>query len=206
MSWWRGNRWWLLVLPLSVVAMLGASAYRVQTFWWDSGLHHAAATASSARFVHVVDDFDDSLGPTRRSYDVRLDGVTKLDALPEGLTSDITSVPSDVTAWRVDLSWRSPPNQDLNACHVLLVDASGARYGGDLTDPLGQIHQCVPEDTPGPRSPLLRGERRGQVAPGTERPEEWRTHPIVLVSDGVRPRAAWVTFVPPDYVVLPVPR
>jgi hypothetical protein len=205
-SWWRANRWWLLVLPVAVVVMLGASAYRVQTFWWESGLHRAAATAESGRFVHVKDDFEDSLGPTRRSYDVRLDAVTEIDTLPQRSRSDPTSVPDGVTAWRVDLTWRARPDQDLNACRVLLVDASGARYGGDLTDPLRQIHLCVPEDTPGPRSPLSKGDRRGQAAPGTERPEEWRTHPIVLVREGARPRAAWVTFFPPDYVVLPVPR
>ena len=206
MSFLRANRWWLPVVPIALVAMLAASSYRVKTFWWESGLHHEAATASVGRYVHVVDDFGDQLGPTRRTYDVRADGIEQLDTIPTDYGSDTGPVPAGVTAWRVDLAWRAKPDQDLQGCRVLLVDADGARYGGDENDPLQQVYPCVPEDRPGPSSPLVKGDVRGKVEPGKDRPAEWRTHPIVLARKGVTPRAVWITFSAPDYVVLPLPR
>jgi hypothetical protein len=206
MSWGRRNRWWLVLLPVALVVLVAGSSYRVKTFWWDSGFHHVSATARPGSFLHVVQHFEDQLGPTRRTFDVRLDGVGKVAALPPaGSSSDPAPVPAGATAWRVELSWRAAPDQDLDACRVALVDASGARYGGDIEDPLGQVHQCVPDETPGPRSPLGRGAKRGQVPPGeSPRPETWRTKVVVLLPTGTRPDRAWVTFGHPDYVVLPV--
>ena len=75
-----------------------------------------------------------------------------------------------------------------------------------LSDPLGQIYRCVPEETPGPQSPLGKGDRRGVVDPESERPSEWVTHTTVLVPARVQPRKAWISFFPPDYVSLTLPR
>jgi hypothetical protein len=205
-SWRRRNRWWLVLLPVALVVLVAGSSYRVKTFWWDSGYHHVSATAEPGKFVHVVQRFHDQIGPTRRTFDVRLDRAGKVDSLPQESSSDeVSPVPQGATAWRVDLSWRAAPDQDLSGCQVALMDASGAQYGAGLSDPLGQVYPCVPEDAPGPSTPLGRGAKRGQVPTDTQpRPERWASKVVVLMPSGVRPTAARVVFDHPDYVVLPV--
>jgi hypothetical protein len=206
MSWLRANRWWLPLVPLGLVAMLAGSGYRVQTFWWESGLHRESASAPAGQYAQASQDFEDALGPTRRTFAVRVANVTEVDRIPGGAGEDERAVPKGVTAYQVNLGFRAEPDQDLNGCQVTLLDERGHRYGGDTTDPLGQVYRCVPEDTPGAASPLLKGDRRGVVDPDAVRPEEWVTHTVVLVPDDVTPTKVWISFAPPDYVSLPLPR
>ena len=206
MTWLRTNRWWLLLVPIGLVVMLVGSAYRVQTFWWESGLHRETASGSSGQYARVSQRFEDALGPTRRTFEVRVASLTEVDEIPDATRSEPRAVPDGVTAYQVNLGFRADPSQDLNGCRVMLLDKRGHRYGGDLTDPLGQVYRCVPEDTPGARSPILKGDRRGVVDPDARRPEEWVTHTIVLVPEHVTPTKAWVTFGPPDFVSLSLPR
>jgi hypothetical protein len=205
MRWLRSNRWWLVVLPLALALMLGASAYRVRTFWWESGLHREAAVSRPGDFVRVVDDFDDALGPTRRTYEVRAERLEKLPEIPQDF-GDPEPLPADTVAYRVPLDFRAAPDQDLNYCKVVLVDDAGRRFGGDTSDVLDQVNLCLPEGHGGPETPLLKGSKRGVVPPGEERPESWSVEPIVLVPEGARPTSVWVSFSPPEYVRLPLPR
>ena len=204
--WLRRNRWWLPLVPLGLVVMLAGSGYRVQTFWWESGLHRETASASAGRYAQVSQEFEDALGPTRRTFAVRVVSLVEVDEIPVKSETETRDVPEGVDAYQVNLRFRADPDQDLNGCKVMLLDERGHRYGGDDTDPLGQIYRCVPEETPGARSPLLKGDRRGVVDPATERPGEWVTHTIVLVPDGVTPAKVWISFFPPDYVSLTLPR
>lgn len=205
-SWLRRNRWWLLLVPVGLLVMLGGSAYRVQTFWWESGLHREVGSAPAGQYAEVDQPFEDSLGPTRRRFAVRFASLVEVDEIPVQSESETQPVPDDLDAYQVNLAFRAAPDQDLNGCKVMLLDERGHRYGGDDTDPLGQIYRCVPEDTPGPASPLLKGDRRGVVDPDAERPGEWVTHTVVLVPEGVTPARAWISFFAPDYVSLTLPR
>lgn len=205
-SWLRRNRWWLPLVPLGLVVMLAGSGYRVQTFWWESGLHREAGSASAGRYAEVSQEFEDALGPTRRTFDARVASLVEVDEIPVQYETEKQAVPDDLDAYQVNLAFRAAPDQDLNGCKVMLLDDRGHRYGGDDTDPLGQIHRCVPEDTPGPTSPLVKGDRRGVVNAEAERPAEWVTHTVVLVPEGVTPSKAWISFFPPDYVSLTLPR
>lgn len=205
-SWLLRNRWWLALLPLGLVVMLAGSAYRVQTFWWESGLHREVSSASAGRYAEVSQEFEDALGPTRRTFTVRVASLVEVEEIPVQYETEMQTVPDDLDAYQVNLAFRAEPDQDLNGCKVMLLDGRGHRYGGDDTDPLGQIYRCVPQDTPGPNSPLIKGDRRGVVDPEAERPGEWVTHTIVLVPDGVTPRRAWISFFAPDYVSLTLPR
>ncbi len=205
-SWWHTNRWWLLIVPVGLLVMLAGSGYRVQTFWWESGLHREVASATPGRYARVSQDFEDSLGPTRRRFQVRVTGVDEVDAIPVRSETELRSPPKDVTAYRVGLAFRAAPDQDLNGCRVMLLDERGDRYGGDQIDPLGQLYLCVPADTPGPKSPLLKGDRRGIVDPAVVRPKEWVTSTIVLAPRDVVPTRVWISFGAPDYVSLDLSR
>lgn len=206
MSWWRTNRWWLPLVPIGLVVMVIGSGYRVQTFWWESGLHRETASASPGRYARVSQEFEDALGPTRRSFDVRVVSLVEVEEIPVRSETEQADVPDGLEAFQVNLGFRADPDQDLNGCRVMLLDERGHRYGGDLTDPLGQVYRCVPEDTPGPASPLGEGSRRGVVDPEAERPREWVTHTVVLVPEDVAPTKVWIAFFAPDYVSLELPR
>ena len=204
--WLHRNRWWLPLVPIGLVVMLAGSGYRVQTFWWESGLHREAGSAQAGEYARVSQEFEDALGPTRRTFSVRVASLVEVDEIPVRFESETRAVPKGVDAYQVNLAFRAAPDQDLNGCRVMLLDERGHRYGGDDTDPLGQVYRCVPEDTPGPKIPVLKGDRRGEVDPEAERPDEWVTHTVVLVAQGVQPTKVWIAFLPPDYVSLSLPR
>lgn len=204
-SWWRMNRWWLLVLPVAVAVASLASAYRVKPFWYEDGLHHALATAEPGRPVRVVDGFRDTGGETTRTFDVELEALVPVEQV-RSPTRDTVGVPPGVTAYQVRLAFSAAPDQELNFCHVALIDSEGNRYGGDVPDPLGQDNPCLPKGHEGPDPAILRGQQRGVVPPGHERPETWTVTPVVLVAKDVRITDALVWFDLPDYARLPAPR
>lgn len=205
-SWWWANRWWLVLLPVAMTVMLVGSGYRVQTFWWESGLHRETASATAGEFARVSQAFEDSLGPTRRTFQVRVTGLDEVDEITLANESKPRSVPEGVRPYQVTLAFRAAADQDLNGCRVMLLDERGRRFGGDVSGPLGQVYGCVPADTPGPHSPLLKGDRRGAVDPDAPRPEEWTTRSTVLVPEGATPSRVWITFGAPDYVSLKLSR
>ena len=207
MSWARSNRWWLVALPVAVLLAVAASSYRVRTFWYEQGFHHRAATAKPGAYLRVVEGFEDGVGKTTRTFRVRVTGLTELTTVPDGVEPAGKPTPKGATAYRVDLELTADPDQDLNACRVVLVDENGRKYGGSDTDLLGQVNLCVPDETPGPRTPLLKGDERGRLAEGQDpRPESWSIGPVVLVRKGADIRSVQISFTPPDYVDLPLPR
>jgi hypothetical protein len=206
-GWLRANRWWLLVLPVALVLAAAASSYRVRTFWYDDGFHHRTATAKPGGFVRVVNHFEDGVGKTERTFRVRASGLTELNQVPDSLEETGKPVPRGTTAYGVDLELEAAPDQDLNYCRVVLVDRDGRKFGGLDTDLFGQANMCVPEDTPGPNTPLSKGEKRGVLEEGEDpRPPSWSVEPVVLVPRGADIREVRISFTPPEYVGLPLPR
>lgn len=203
-GWWRRNRWWLVALPVAIVLMVVASGYRVQTWWWDSGLHDRVGHAEAGKWVRVTLPFKDAVGETTRTFEVRALGVRPAARIPSGGLAE-RDVPPGVTAHAVELEFRADPGQDLNYCFVRLVDADGVRYGGSSPDAMRQSNLCLPEDTPGPAKPLAEGQQRGVVKPGEERPRTWTVRPLVLMAAGESPREVWLSFENPRYVVLELP-
>lgn len=206
MSWLHRNRWWLPLVVIGLVVMLAGAGYRVQTFWWESGLHRETGPAPAGEYAQVSQKYQDALGQGLRTFAVRVVSLEQVAEIPVRSEIEKGSVPEDLDAYQLDLAFRADPDQDLNGCRVMLLDAQGHRYGGDDSDPLGQVYKCVPEDTPGPPTPLFKGDRRGVVNPDARRPDEWVTHTVVLVPEGVTPTKAWISFFPPDYVSLTLPR
>lgn len=208
MTWHRRNRWWLLVLPLALVASVGANGYYVRDFWWEAGYHDQTHVSEPGDFVRVRQPFEDALGTTTRTFRARLAGLDTVATFDERNGDQGREVPEGMVAYRVLLEIEAAPDQDLNYCNVALVDEDGNVYGDDTFDPVDQqLNKCVPADRPGPEPVLDKTGRRGVRAAGTEpRPGSWSVAPVVLARQGVRITAARLTWLPNDYVTLRLKR
>jgi hypothetical protein len=204
MTWLRRNRWWLLLVPLCLVLMLGASAYRVRTTWYYTHLHRVEGSARAGEAVTVTDDYDDAYGATSRTFTVRLEKLRTQDRLYgfDGPDSGDPPVPGQ-QAVAARLAWSARPDQSLTLCHVDLVDDQGRRY----ETPAGsyQSDLCVPEGHVGPEQARSKAEPRGYVVPGAERPEQWRTVVVFQVPEGIQVSKVLVWWSHPYYVELAVP-
>jgi len=197
-GWWRDNRWWLPALPVSLAALMAASAYNVKTFWYEGGLHDRVASAERGEFVSATERYDDPVGATSRTFRVRLDRLRTVGWYP--FEDEPGPPPDGVDAIRAYLDWEARPDQVLAFCTVSLVDEEGRRYDS----PGGDASSCVPEDRPGPTDPFSADGERGLVAPGHERPEAWSTAPVFLVPEGRRITRVLVWWRYPHYVELSV--
>jgi hypothetical protein len=200
-GWWRENRVWLPGVPLALAALLAASSYNVREHWYDRGLRHELAVASPGEQVEVTDDYDDALGPTSRTFSVRLDRVREAATYPFDLGDG--PPPPGTHVVEAVLDWAAEPDQVLSGCTVAVVDSDGRRY--ERVDSFTQGNMCVPFGHEGPSAPGLEGDVRGTVEPGTARPPTWTTRSSFVVPDGVRVTRVLVWWERPDYVALPVP-
>jgi hypothetical protein len=201
-GWWRENRWWLPALPVAVAAMVVASGYLLQDYWWDTGLHHETAVADQGKAVSVTQDYSDYLGSTRRTYEVKLTGLVQADEV----TTDVAAGPQPPGAGQqalvAHLDWKAAPDQSLRGCRVALVDSDGRRY-----EIVGQapVDSCTPAGRGGPDVAAIEGEKRGTIPDDEDpRPPTWSTEPVFLVPDGVKIRQVLVWWMTPDYVRLNV--
>jgi hypothetical protein len=199
-SWLRRNRWGLLALPVTAALAVGANAQRLQDYWWDKDLRHAAATGGQGEWVTWSDDFSDALGPGTRTFRVKVTSTGSPVSLDE--EADL-KLPSELVGLRVMMDFEATPDQVLFGCRLALLDDNGNRYVyvptvNGLTQ---DMWPCLPEDTPGPQPSITAGEPR-TVLFGEERPPHWTTRPVVVV-----PRTATITEVllwweQPDYLAV----
>jgi hypothetical protein len=184
-AWLRRNRWGLIALPVTAALAVGANAQRLQDYWWDTDLRHAAATGDRDQWVTWTGSFSDATGDSTRSFRVK---VTATDPPDRDEVADL-ELPSDLTGARVTMDFEAAPDQVLFGCRLALLDADGNRYlYRPIVNHLTQnIWPCVPEDHPGPAPSITAGEPR-TVLPGEERPPTWTTRPIVVI-----PRNAKIT-------------
>lgn len=200
-GWWRENRLWLPALPLALAALVVASSYNLKTFWFEEGLHDEVASAGPGEVASATLEFEDALGPTDRTFRVRLDGLRTGGSYPTNDLEGSRATPEGVDAVIADLDWEAEPDQVLRGCTVTLVDSDGRRYL--VPETLVQSNLCVPEEHPGPQAPLLEGQERG-VPEGEERPPTWSTAPVFLVPEGRRITRVLVSWERPRYVALSV--
>ncbi|HEX7738198.1 MAG TPA: hypothetical protein VF426_00970 [Marmoricola sp.] len=193
-GWWRVNRWWLVVLPIALVAMLAASSYRLKTMWWDSGYHHEIASAGVGRWAHVDESYATFTQRIHHRYRVRADGLSTTDSIPQD--SGDLPVPAGVTAYLVHLSFEAATDQDMAYCEVMLVGSDGTVYGGNVDDQINQSDLCLPVAEPDPET--------GITPTDVPRGRTWTVDPIVLAPSSARIRAVRVTYGKPRYVTLAV--
>jgi hypothetical protein len=184
-AWLRRNRWGLIALPITAVLAVGANAQRLQDYWWDADLRHAAATGDLDQWVTWTGSFSDATGESTRSFRVK---VTATDPPDRGEVAKL-KLPSELTGIRVTMDFEAAPDQVLFGCRMALLDTDGNRYlYRPIVNGLSQnIWPCVPEGHPGPAPSITAGEPR-TVLPGEQRPPNWTTQPVVVV-----PRTAQIT-------------
>ncbi len=81
-NWLRANRWWILALPFALALMLAASAYRVNTFWWENSFHDETGRAEPGKPLEAVNHFKDGVGETTRTFSVTFTGLSEVDEIP----------------------------------------------------------------------------------------------------------------------------
>jgi hypothetical protein len=202
-SWLRRNRWGLLALPLTAALAVGANAQRLQDYWWDKDLRHAAATGDQGEWVSWTDSFTDAVGDGTRTFRVKVTSSEPRAAVDyEGEHIDL-DLPSDLTAYQLTMAFEAEPDQVLFGCRLALLDDNGNRYSylAKVNKLMQDIWPCLPGDHPGPSPSITAGEPRA-VMPGEERPPQWTTQAVVVV-----PRTATITQVllwweQPDYLAV----
>jgi hypothetical protein len=199
-GWWRGNRWWVPALPLSLAAMAASSGYLLHDYWWVKEPRHEIASADQGHYLRVTDAYSDYVGTATHTFEVRLASVVETDQVTLDSFDGPGPTPAGDQALRVYLDWKADPDESMRGCTVALVDSEGRRYeklDRNIED------QCVPFPRGGPALPVVEGQDR-EVPEGEDRPPTWSTSPEFLVPDGVRITEVLVWWKLPHYVRLDV--
>ena len=180
----RRNRKALLLLPVAVIAAVLASSSRIDDYWWSKGLHDAAE-ANSSGVVHFSDEYDDGYLSYPIAADIALQTVEPVTTIESHLGKpEPVKVPEGAMVWRVGLRIKADPDVVLIGCQVAILDDKGTRYDAESRqfDSLGSrpIHQCVPDETPGPRA-KIGSTAAPKVAEGeSPRPRDYDTVTYVV--------------------------
>ncbi len=199
-SWWQENRLWLAVLPLCLAAAAAASSYNVERLWYRQGLHHEVAHAEQNRWLEVHQPYEDAVGRTSRTFEVRLRGTDPTALWPYELDGPRTP-PEGVDAVVAYLDWSALPDQQLVGCYLALEDDDGRRYETTVAD---SSDLCTPDERPGPSFPDRDADQRPAVPAEEARPRVWSTAPVFLVPKGRRITGLLMSWGTPDYVRISV--
>jgi hypothetical protein len=200
----RRNRWGLLALPVAAVLAVGVNSQRLQDYWWDRDLRHAAATGGQNEWVTWSDSFSDATGEATRTFRVKVTGAEPTDIAEAASEPEELELPSDVTGMRIEMEFEAAPDQVLFGCRLALLDDDGNRYvyrpglGGVMQD----SWPCVPGDHPGPQPSINAGEPRKVLLAGGERPPQWRTRPVVVVPRNAKITQVLLWWEQPDYLAV----
>ena len=196
MSWWRRNRWGLiLMLPVLALALATAS-FRLVTLY----LPWFASTGTHVEDAVTV--------PTDSSFVVYPDGeeytatFTPLSLVPVasapdeaylGDGSDLWAAPG-ARLWRLSTRVEADPSMSLVECRLSLLGPDGTRYMAGLAQTTSEgvavvpslgAGSCVPAGAPGPYSDL-----EGRVQPvgeGEDRPATYTLDTYISVPTAVVP-------------------
>lgn len=196
MSWWRMNRWGLILMLPVLVAALAAGSFRLVTLylpWFASTGTHvegAVTVTTDSSFVVYPDGGDHTATLTP------LDIVPVSSAPDEaylGDGSDLLAAPG-ARLWRLTTQVEADPAMSLVECRISLLGPDGTHYvaglaqttsDGSVVVPSVSAGSCVPAATPGPYADL-----EGQVQPvveGEERPATYTIDTYVAVPSAVIP-------------------
>lgn len=206
-TWWRRNRWALVVLPLVLPVALVASSDLVKPYWFEKGFHDG--TVSTTDTVRLVNDYDDGHLRYRGTGRVKLTGWSsfsraELSAGEPELASSVR-LPDGTRAWGLGLQFRAKPTQVLWGCNIGVVGDDGRLYpfdNGSVQSSIvpTNIYGCDPDDAPGP-SPKLGSTKLSY--PATPRPATWKKYAFGVLPLGVKPRSVRIWWNLPRYFEIP---
>ena len=206
-SWLRRNRVGLVLLPIALVAALAGNAERLQTLWWEEGLH-APQRPDSSGVVSFVDAYDDGHHAWPIRPRLSLVSVARVDSLPgsDGRPRPVT-LPTGAVLHKVTLHVEADPNMILTGCTLALADAGGTRwetgsraFDVDASEPFSP---CTPDDRPGPG--WLPKDEQPVVEAAEVRPASYDVASYVVTPADARPREVWVWWDEPRFAALPIP-
>lgn len=185
-AWWRRNRWWLVVMPVTMLLMLGASSFRIREYWWDTDYRSPIAVADEGEWLRMNDTAAEFGGTgTKRDFRVRLLAVERTDEARLGDTSQ--PLPDGVAAWSFDFEIDPTDPEQFLGCSLVLVDADGRRYGG----PGGPTRPTPCADV---------SAIEGPDGSGT-----FVSRSYGVVPEGTEITQAWLTFETPKYLAFRLP-
>ncbi len=201
-TWLRRNRLWLILLPALLLLAMAASSFRLTALYlpwsWSHPIVAHGPTGTLSEEFMAID------GSThRRDVTVTVHAVQPVSRLGDDAAA------AGGQLWRLDLTFAAPPDQIVDLCSVLLVDAVGNRYDSeragkvaapDATWWWSERVACVPEDAPGPKDSIL-----GIEESPVPRPESWPVTAGVVLPAGVEPVGVVVRWHEPTYLQLDVP-
>lgn len=200
MSWWRVNRWGLLlVLPL-LAAALAAGSFRLVTLylpWFASpGTHVEGAVTVTTGSSFVVYPDGEEYTATFTPLDIVPVSSAPDDAyLGDG--SDLAAAPG-ARLWRLTTQVEADPAMSLVECRISLLGPDGTHYvaglaqttsDGSVVVPALSAGSCVPTGTPGPYSDLdgrVQPVEEGEERPATYTIDTYVAVPSTVVPDRVR--------------------
>lgn len=195
-SWWRMNRWGLVLLVPVLALALAASSFRLVTLYFPwfavRGTHVTAP-------VRVTTDSSFVRYPAGEEYSATLTpaSLVPVSSAPSEYTYEGDpglSAPPGARIWRLTTRVDADPAMSLIECAISLLDAEGAHYeaGLAMVDADGSVPVaspsaggCVPRGTPGPFSDL-----RGDIQPvveGEERPAQYSVETYFVLPTTVTP-------------------
>lgn len=227
-SWWRSNRWGVLLLPVAAALAVVASSSRVVLFWWPYGPHEVTR-AALAQPVGVQEQWLDRAGTHERRLSVSVDSVSAPPATPirfqgrevpsvvvpaerpgpRGETTVTLTSPPGTRIWQVTLSVVADPDQVLAGCRVAIVDTQGRVYDSDvrMIEPVRSTLKttpCVPDGARGPSAVLYDG--MAQDPEELDRPASYTTSAYLATAADAVPQTVRFWFEYPRVIEVSVPR
>lgn len=177
-TWWRRNRWALLVLPLALVLAAASTSYRVVTLWnpWQLTDEVSGTPGSPVRLVDELEDVD---GTYVVDLTVSAGSARTVTSLTdEELDTVFFPARTGTVVWQIDLTVTADPASVVSGCQLRLVDREGRETAYSTVAPGAEVpfDPCVPATTPGPRPDVGLGPT---VEEGPARPETY-TVPVVF--------------------------
>lgn len=205
MTWWRRNRWALVLLLPALALALAASGVRLQLFWWSYEPHQPTSGALG-RPMHFVDHAAYDTHPYVLDVTVTVRSVTRV-AVPVSPGHEWTwPTPDGARWWKVTMQVAADPTTPLSACRLRLLGAAGdevdytSRFPG-TADTL-PVSPCVPDATPGPGSASPEDLASAATA---ARPASYEVSAYVLASGDFRPSQVRLWWWTPRYVSVDLP-
>lgn len=192
-SWWRENRWALVLLVPAIALALAAASFRYVSLYvpWFSDRAIDDGEVAVVHWDRFGIDYPMPPGEPAHVTPIFLRPVRSAEEPGLFDRAIITPAPG-ATLWQLEVEVEADPEMVLYGCTLALEDAAGTRYTGQpakLRDGEPYIDSwgdsCIPQMTPGPGASL--DNQYEPADPDSERPARYRVSSLFAVPEGVTP-------------------